>query len=1005
MSLRGLYTVPAGVPFAAALAQGLLERAGDDPASLSRYSILLPTRRACRTLRDTFLALTDGKPLLLPRMQPLGDVDEDELILEIAGKENAARSLDLPPALPSLRRRILLARLIMTLPNYTRGPEQDFALAGALGRLMDQVYTEGLDLARLPGLVADRELAQHWQVTVKFLEILSKRWPEILATHGMIDAADRRSRLLAALAEHWKESPPAHPVIAAGSTGSIPATAALLHAIAALPQGCVVLPGLDRDIDEESWQALDDAHPQATLRDLLARMKTQRTNVQLWPFTPATDQADEPPALTERKRKARAWLAGEMMRPAATAEHWQDLRLDPGRKDALEQSLKQLMRFECDTSEEEARLIAVIMRETLGTPGRTAALITPDRTLARRVAVACQRWGIEIDDSGGQPLSATPAGSFLRLIVQGALDMKPGTLASLLKHKHCRLGRLKKDLTPLVGKLETCILRGSVTGKGWAALYDNAAQKEKDEKRTIDTSLLRELEDKFAPLTKLCEENVRPFAEFLTAHLQLAESLADAPGSHGAATLWQGQDGEAAALFFAGLRDQAELLPPVSGEHYLSIIEQLMRTINVRTTYGTHPRLFILGQLEARLMQADVMILAGLNEKTWPPDPGNDPWMSRPMREDFGLPSPERAIGLSSHDFVQAFCSPHVVITRSRRVDGTPSVPARWLQRLDTVLAALAIDSAIYGSAVYEQWAKALDTPEGDPQPVRRPEPRPPPHKRPREMYVTAIERWMRDPYHIYARYILRLKKLPDLEEQSDAAERGAIMHDVLSRFVTDCPAALPENAQDKLIELGREIIGEKLDDPRLWGFWWPRFQRLAGWFVNHERHWRLQATVAASEAEGGASLDIDGIPFTLRARADRIDDLENGAFAVIDYKTGACPSKNEVESGYAPQLPLEALILLEGGFPGLAAQDVPYMGFWKLTGGAEPGEEKPVEADPETARQGLIRLVRAFRNEDTPYYSLPRPAKAPPANRQDYAHLARVQEWAALDDETEAAA
>lgn len=1006
MRLRGLYTIPAGMPFAAALAQGLLEQAGGDPVALSRYTVLLPTRRACRTLRDTFLRLTEGRPLLLPRMQPFGDVDEDELILEIAGKESAAEILSLPPALSPLRRRILLARAIMKLPDYTRGPEQDFALAGALGRLMDQVYTEGLDLARLPGLVADRELARHWQVTVRFLEILSETWPQILAEHGVIDAADRRNRLIRALAAHWESQPPAHPVIAAGSTGSIPATAGLLRVIAGLPQGCVILPGLDQQLDEESWQILDDTHPQATLRHLLAGMDTKRTSVQPWPYSlPVAGNAAEPAALTERVRAARAWLATEMMRPAATAERWQTLALDAERKALLEQSLQRIRRFECASAEDEAKLIAVIMRETLLTQGKTAALVTPDRNLARRVAVTCQRWGIEIDDSGGQPLPATPTGSFLRLIAQGALDMRPGILAALLKHKHCHLGRPKKQLSALSARLETDLLRGTVTGTGFKPLYEAAARKEESDGRIVDISLLREIEENFARLAVLCDGAAHPFSAFLTAHLELTEILAESPHAPGAATLWQGQDGEAAALFLTGLRDQAGLLPPVTAGDYISILDQLMRTVNVRSTWGTHPRLFILGQLEARLMQADVTILAGLNEKSWPPDPGSDPWMSRPMRADFGLPAPERAIGLAAHDFVQGFCSPQVVITRARRVDGTPTVPARWLQRLDTVLQALKIEPAQFSAGIYEQWAKELDTPEAPPQPVRRPEPRPPVDMRPDELYVTAIERWMRDPYSIYARYILRLKKLPALEEQSDAAERGTIMHDVLNRFVMEYPAVLPADAQDRLIALGREMLGDKLDEPRLWGFWWPRFQRLAEWFVDHERQWRLLANNAATEAQGQATLDIDGILFTLRARADRIDTLGGDAFAVIDYKTGSCPSAKEVVSGFAPQLPLEAVILLEGGFAGIEAGSVSYIGFWKMTGGAQPGEDKQIEADPEAARQGLIRLVRAFRDPQTPYYSLPQPAKAPPAAWQDYAHLARVQEWTALEDAaTEAA-
>ncbi|MCB9990283.1 MAG: double-strand break repair protein AddB [Rhodospirillales bacterium] len=997
-----LYTIPAGIAFADALAAGILEQTGGDPQKMAAYRILLPTRRACRAVRDTFLRLSDGKPLLLPQLQPIGDIDEEELMIELTGTEIAADALALKPALPPMRRQILLARAIMRLPDYTRGPDQAFALAAALGRLMDQIYTEGLDFAALPTLVAERELARHWELTVDFLKILSEIWPQILEEQGVIDAADRRARLIRLLAGYWREKPPQTPVIAAGSTGSIPATADLLKTVAGLPQGCVVLPGLDQDMDGPSWDALDDSHPQATLRQLLASMDVKRTDVQPWPYTPPERRtADEPPALSTRKNAARRWLAGEMMRPAATADRWQTLKLDEDRRAILEQSLSQIMRFDCDTPQDEAKLVAVLLRETLLTPGKTAALITPDRTLARRVATTCQRWKVLLDDSAGQALSDTPVGAFLRLLVKMILSGgRPGPVAALLKHKYCRMGRANHSFTREIDALEIALLRTPSAASGWKGLHKQAAQS------GADTALLEELQSVIAPFDALMHADTpQPFTRFLDAHIAIAETLATGLEEDGAAFLWQGEDGEAAALFLAGLREEADILPNVTAAHYVEIIEQLIRTVNVRPGYGIHPRLYILGQLEARLVQADLVILAGLNEGTWPPDPGIDPWMSRPMRKDFKLPAPERGIGLSAHDFVQGFCCPHVVLTRARRVNGTPTVPARWLQRLETVLTALDIP-APFAAGAYHQFAAALDTPPGDPAPWPRPEPRPPADSRPNGLYVTAIEKWMRDPYSIYARYILKLRKLPALEEQTDAAQRGTMMHEILDRFIDTHQGPLPDDAQDRLLTLGREMLGDQLEEPRLWGFWWPRFERLAGWFVSHERQWRQIAAPLQTESEGAATLDIDGIPFTLSAKADRIDRLtETGTYAIIDYKTGTSPAVKDINLGYAPQLPLEAVILAEGGFAGIEGGDTGYMGFWKMTGALKPGEEKRIETDPEAARAGLGRLIRTFRDPQTPYYSLPRPDKAPPATWQDYAHLARIQEWAALDDSAEDAA
>ncbi len=997
-SSSALYTIPAGVPFADALAQGLLSRSDGDPAALAAMRIMLPTRRACRTMREAFLRLSHGKPLLLPRLQPLGDIDEDELTLALDDEALSGALLTLPPAMPPLRRQILLARAIAALPAYTRGPAQDFALAGALGRFMDQIYTEGLDLKALPALVQDETLAAHWQVTVEFLTILSARWPEILAENGAIDAADRRGRLLALLADHWQAAPPQTPVIAAGSTGSIPATGRLLKVIAGLPQGMVILPGLDTVMDEESWQALDDTHPQATLGHLLeAHLGVTRTDIRDWPHEPpATIQADEPPALQARTQAARRTLATEMMRPAATTAQWRRLSPDETDADALKGTLGRLARFEADTPQQEALMIALLMRQTLETPDRTAALVTPDRALARRVVTTCRRWGLTVDDSAGTALTETAPGSYLRLcaaVLSGGFQA--GALAALLKHELCRFGYSRTEKAARIAVLETVALRGPPP-RDFAALRTRLPGNE-----TVQ-DFAAALEQHFAPLANLMQDGAAPFAALLDAHITLAETLAAGPaGDH---NLWQGDDGEAAALFLADLRAQAALMPALDDASYLSLLEQLMRTITVRPSYGTHPRLLILGQLEARLMQADLVILGGLNEGTWPPDPASEPWLSRPMRARFGLPAPERQIGLAAHDFIQGFCAPHVVLTRARRAGNAPSVPARWWQRLDTVLQALTIDPAGLSPGLPRSWLTALDQPSGPPQPAARPAPRPPVSARPDALYVTAIERWMRDPYSLYARYILGLRKLPDLEEQTDAALRGTLMHEALDAFVRAHPDTLPDSAAALLLDQGRTLLADQADADRLWGFWWPRFTRLAAWFVDHERQWRLMAAPLATEAEGRLALDIDGSPFTLSAKADRIDRLRAGGYALVDYKTGGTPSGREIEAGFAPQLPLEALILEAGGFADIPPGPAAYTGFWKMSGGVPPGEEKTVSAASAAARAGLEGLVRAFRDPQTPYYSLPRPDAAPPAAWQDYAHLARVPEWTALDDPAEAA-
>jgi ATP-dependent helicase/nuclease subunit B len=390
-----------------------------------------------------------------------------------------------------------------------------------------------------------------------------------------------------------------------------------------------------------------------------------------------------------------------------------------------------------------------------------------------------------------------------------------------------------------------------------------------------------------------------------------------------------------------------------------------------------------------------------LNEGTWPADPGNDPWMSRPMREAFGLPALERRIGLAAHDFAEGFLAPEVILTRATRVEGTPTVPSRWLLRLETVMRA--------GGRVVEfdrghwlDWQKALDWPVRV-EPVARPAPRPPLSARPRRLSVTQIETWMRDPYAIYARHILRLRPLDPVDQEPGAAERGTLIHDALEQFLKAHPHALGATAYDELVEIGRGIF-KPIGDlrPGVWAFWWPRFQRAARWFIEREIERRPDLAECLAEVKGRITLDAPIGPFELTAKADRIDRRQSGELTIIDYKTGQPPTLPNVKLGFASQLPLEAAMAAAGGFAGVHASPVAALEVWRLTGGAEPGKVVPIKDDPAVlaaeAMAGLARLVAQYDDPDTPYESIPRAAFAP--TYSDYLHLARVQEWSVAEDD-----
>ena len=957
-----VFSIPAGVPFVDALADGILADRGDDPAALAAVTVLLPTRRACRSLRDAFLRRRGGRPLLLPRLVPLGDVDEDELAFA-DWRDEGIGGFTVAPAISGLRRTLLLARQVLALDPGATTVDQAVRLADELARLLDQVHTQRLSFDRLAELAPD-DFAEHWQITLKFLSILTEYWPDILAAEGCVDAATRRNRLLDAQTDTWRRQPPEAPIIAAGSTGSIPANADLLAVIATLPRGCVVLPGLDTSADAATWEALEPTHPQYGMARLLEHLEVAPGAVRQWP----SGVAGTTPT--------RAALIDRAMRPAAALDSWRH-----GEPIAAE-ARDGVTRIDCPTPEEEAGVIALVLRRTLEDPDRTAALVTPDRGLARRVAGELRRWGVDIDDSAGTPLALTPPGAFLRLTARMAAEnLAPVPLLAALKHPLAAAGVSPGAFRARVRSLERQALRGPRPAPGIDGLGAALAGRE---------PLLEVLDGATRDFIALLSAGTAPFGDILRAHVAMAEALAVTDEDAGGNRLWAGEAGEAAAAFVADLGEAGAILGPVACASYPALLDALMAGSVVRPRHGRHPRLAILGLLEARLQHTDVTVLGGLNEGTWPPEAHANPWMSRPMLAAFGLPQPERRIGLTAHDFTQAFSAPEVFLTRATRVGGTPTVPSRWLLRLENLEGAIGTDER------WLDWFRQLDTP-AELRPVAAPEPRPPVAVRPRRLSVTRVETWIRDPYSIFARSILGLEVLDPIDADPGAADRGTIIHAALEKFMEAHPERLPDDALERLMAVGAEVFQEKIAWPGVRAFWWPRFRRVAEWFVGYERQSRAAGTrTIATEARGSFAFPAPAGTFELIGRADRIDRLANSTIAVIDYKTGTPPSAPQVACGLVPQLSLEAAMLEAGKFEGVDSETVERLAYLRLSGGRPPGEEKILKLDVAEvvaeALDGLQRRVAEFDLEQTPYRSRPRPMFA--SRFGNYDHLARVKEW-----------
>jgi ATP-dependent helicase/nuclease subunit B len=1011
-----VFTIPASAPFLPTLIEALMQdrlglgfRPGADPLALASATIYLPTRRACRLAQKIFLDVLNSDAAILPRIVPIGDVDEDELAFaEAAIGDTAGATLDLPEPVVGLERKVLLAQLILKWAaspemrgdgNFSlvaNSPTAALLLAGELARLMDDMVMRQVPWERLDGLVPT-DMDEYWQKTLRFLKIAREYWPAVLKEKGRIEPAERRDRLIAA--EGKRLAAGTGPVIAAGSTGSIPATATLLATIAKLPHGALVLPGLDTDLDDATWNIITGSateaahgHPQFAMSALLARIGIVRDAVQV---------------LGEPKPHGRERMASEALRPAAMSELWQEHLANADFIGHADTAMESIAAIEAANAEEEALAVAVALREAVQVPGKTAALVTLDRALARRVLAALARWNVPVDDSGGDALSDTPAGVFARLAAEAALDgLPPVRLLALLKHPLCRLD------AAAVSTLERAILRGPRPKRGTAglahALQTFRVEREKfhrkepsslhrsdprtaisDTEFNAAVDLVVALKTALAPLESL-PPGPHAFATIAARHADavralggLTEELADTFDEIADAGALDVEPGDYAELFHAAIADRAVRRPEAD--------------VRVR----------IYGPLEARLQSVDRLVLGGLVEGVWPPQTRADPWLSRPMRHELGLDLPERRIGLSAHDFAQALGAPEVILTRAAKQGGAPTVASRFVQRLAAVAGEARWDAALQRGARYAALARKLDE-TATIKPAARPAPKPPLAARPKQLSVTEIEHWLRDPYTIYAKHVLKLTPLDEIDTAPGASDRGTLIHDSIGEFAKTFADKMPEDPVQAMKDIGERHFKPLADFPEARAFWWPRFLRIAEWLAGYETARRAKLSALYAEIGGSIPIRFGDGEFKLTVRADRIECLSDGRYAILDYKTGAPPTEKQVRTGLSPQLTLEAAILRQGGFKAIpAGATVGELLYVRLRGGAVAGEAMPIEFETgtvdEQADNALARLaglLAKFADPSTPYYSLLHPMWA--THYGTYDHLARVQEWSLIGDDEE---
>lgn len=956
-----LFGLPPGVDFPVALIDGLRTRLADQPPeSIARVEIIVNTTRMRRRLRALFNA---GPPTLLPRIRLLTDLADP------------VTSGTLPDPVSSLRRRLELTKLIAVLleKQPDLAPRSAlYDLADSLAGLMDEMQIEGVPPSVIEALdVSDQ--SGHWQRALDFLRIVQRYFDD---GQDQADTIALQRLALEQRLKRWEIAPPQHPILLAGSTGSRGTTLRLMQAVARLPQGAVVLPGVDFDTPPQVWAELDNPltgedHPQFRFARLLQTLDLPPDAIARW-----TDA--QPPNL------ARNRLLSLALRPAPVTDQW---RAEGPLLPMLDTATADITMVAAPTRRDEALAIALRLRQA-AEDGETAALITPDRMLTRQVTAALDRWDILPDDSAGTPPQLTPPGRFLRHVA--ALfqrDLTAEALITLLKHPLTHVGDGRANHLLLTRRLELRIRR-----EGWP--YPTAQQ-------ITDWGAKSDADDWAAWILRcfmpLHEPADLPLSDWLAQHIDRAESIAAGSLSTDASELWNQPAGREVRKLVDDLQREAPFGGALNARDYGDLFARVLAGGEVRDRDAPHPGILIWGTLEARVMGADLLILGGLNEGSWPELPGADPWLNRKMRADAGLLLPERRIGLSAHDFQQAACAPQVWLTRAAKSDDAETVPSRWLNRLMNLMKGLpergGPDAIKAMTARGDHWlalTRALEAPiPADPAP--RPSPAPPVLSRPMKLSVTEIKRLIRDPYVIYARHVLRLRPLNPLQRAPDALLRGIVLHDVMDKFLREVCADPDRLRADVLSDLSAGVIRDQIPFPAIRHLWQARINRIAGWFVETEGARQKIALPHPSRLEINGTATLITPTFTLTAKADRIDIDANGNAHIYDYKTGAAPSKAE-QRHFDKQLLLEAAMVENGAFDGIGPRKTVAATFLSLAANPAAVAAPLDEVPPEQAWQEFQALILAYSALEQGYTA--RRAMLSENNVSDYDHLARYGEW-----------
>lgn len=968
-----VYSVPFGTDFCDGTATFVLNRAGDDPMAVSNIILLLPNNRAIKAMTEAFVRQA-APGLLLPRMVAIGDLALDEALGPLLDPLDGDDAIW--PTISPAARVILLAELVTQ--HRPKGQQVSAAealrLARKLAEMIDELEIEQVAVERFADLNTAPDLSSHWQSSYDQIQTILPAYHAALAERKLLGPAERRNILLGRLEQRLRDTPPQVPVVAAGITTSASAVARLLRRITRIPDGTVILPGIDLEMAPEQWDALSPAsqedgkprqkrnvevHSQFHLKLLLDRMGISRDEVTV--IAPVTSHTNN------------QVIADIFCLPEQSAG-WRDLPLS-------RKKLPNVCLIEADDSAHEAKTIAIKVRGALEQTGQRISVITPDRELAVRVAAQLRRWGIVVDDSAGRPLLQTPEGTLILALAEAVANRFAATnILEIAKHPLVDSGEDRLAWLEQARALDRH-LRGPAEGIGIAAVSKRL------DRDAMDEEGLRNWWSDFASI-------IAPLQHGSKANLAATlDTLQNAATVLTRNRIWKGAAGRELARVWEEISAcNLSVISVADPTSIPAILAELLAGAVVRPPYGGHPRVAIYGLLEARMQQADIVICAGLNETTWPQIAQPDPWLAPAIRRQLGLATLDRNIGLSAHDLATALGAKQVLLTRAKRDRSGPTVASRFLLRIKALLGAqLQIENEM------PQYAQALDEPKEKQKYAVRPQPLPSPEQRRVKLSITDFDGLKSDPYSFYAKRILRFKVMDPVDSEPSHAWRGTLVHDILQHWFQqdDC-------ASEKLIARAEALLADGTLDPLLRTLWQPRIADGLRWVAHETQRMRDEDGRRLLIAEEKGDTELLGVPIS--GRADRIDALADGSLVIIDYKTGMPPKPKQVKAGFAMQLGLVGLMAERGAIKGVKGDALRFE-YWSLAKNTDrafgyvsvANSTKP--NDKKHAPDEFVTFITGQAEEALTKWILgsePFTAKLHPeySDYADYDQLMRRQEW-----------